>query len=131
MYYSNGEKVLYGGNHYEQDEKFKVEEGEKLVKVKVHSGVMVNGITFYTSTGRKIGPLGGPSASGREGPDDGPPPGSVSGYLTGIKGIVVHNRGDLAVRQLRFKWAYYDLTYYTQHSEQYENPSGVDLVSSA
>ena len=97
---------MYGGDHYEYVDAFQLEKDEKITSLKVNSGVMIDGLTFCTSKGRTLGPYGG---SGGGAKTEKPPQEGVSGFLTGLRGIVVYNRDDLAIRKLGFKWAYYDI----------------------
>ncbi len=107
MSYSDGDVRRYGGCHYNHVDQFFLTKDERIVKVKANVGDMIDSLTFYTNKGHTFGPYGG--IGGGPLPSDGPPSHGQSGYLVGVSGISVKNRGDLALKELSFRWAYYDL----------------------
>ena len=89
---------------------FHLEKNEKIVKVDVQSGWMIDCLTFYTNKkdedGKQkcYGPYGGNGGSF----SSELAPGSY-GYLGGVAGAVVKSQGDAGITRLQFVWRSYVL----------------------
>lgn len=110
IFYSEGGPMTFGCTSDEAQEhhKFQLEENEKITKVEVNSGWMIDQLTFYTNKKddgkpRIYGPFGG---------DDGffsseTPVGSY-GFLAGVAGAVVKRLGKpRIITRLQFAWRSY------------------------
>lgn len=99
-FYSNGQTSLYGGQDDESDIKeFHLEQGERIVKVDVSSGWMIDRFIFYTNKGKVLGPYGGPGGS----LCTVKPKGSF-GFLAFIRGTVVMAQEKLGVIKMSLVW---------------------------
>ena len=107
VYYSNDKSVMHGGSTAEEQYEFHLGDNERIVKVEVQSGWMIDRLTFYSNKfengqAKKYGPYGGPGG----GEYSETPPGSF-GFLSWIKGSVVETQGSLGITRLKFKWKTY------------------------
>ena len=108
IFYSNGKEVTYGGDTAQEHYEFHLGENEKIVKVNVQSGWMIDRLSFYTNKRdadgrlREYGPYGG----GGGGFYSECPAGSY-GYLVGVSGSEVQSQGELGITRLQFAWKTY------------------------
>ena len=104
--YSNGNITTHGQTFPEVYE-FHIKPHEYIVKVGINSGWLIDRLTFYTNTGSKHGPYGGPGG----GSHTIVPPSEENctyGHLAYVKGSVVESQGSKAIAHLTFVWGYYD-----------------------
>ena len=118
VYYGTDKTAIFGDGcggiynstaqeHHEHHE-FHLEENERIVKVDVNSGFMIDKLTFYTNkkdedgNPKSYGPYGG-SGGGFHSET---PPGSY-GYLAGVSGAVVMSQGEAGITRLQFVWRSY------------------------
>lgn len=106
VYYSNNRAARYGNSTDDaQTYEFHLEENEKIVKIDVQAGWIVDQLTFYTNKQdacgnlRKYGPYGG-SGGGFYCET---PAGSY-GFLAGIAGAHINCQGQQGITQLQFAW---------------------------
>ena len=119
VYYKDDNPVIFGYRiggtytdtaHDHVHHEFHLEENEKIVKVEVNSGWMIDKLTFYTN---KKGADGKPKSYGPYGGDGGSfseesPAGSY-GFLAGVAGAVVKSQGEAGITRLQFVWRTYVL----------------------
>lgn len=106
VYYSNNRKAKYGYSTNEAEiHEFHLEENEKIVKIDVQAGWVVDQLTFYTNkkdahgNKRKFGPYGGNGG----GFYCETPAGSY-GFLAGVAGAHINHQGQWSITQLQFAW---------------------------
>ena len=104
-FYSNGESSLNGGDDATSEvEEFQLEDSERIVKVQVNSGWLVDHLEFHTNKDRILGPYGGPGGNSYT-----EEPRGLFGYLAYIKGAVVFTQGKLGITSLRLVWRQFQL----------------------
>ena len=104
-FYSNGESSLNGSQDAASEiEEFQLEDGERIVKIQVNSGWMIDHLEFHTNKGRIIGPYGGPGGNSYT-----EEPKGLFGFLAYIKGAVVFTQGKLGITSLRLVWRQFQL----------------------
>ena len=104
-FYSNGESSLNGSQDAASEiEEFQLEDGERIVKIQVNSGWMVDHLEFHTNKGRILGPYGGPGGNSYT-----EEPKGLFGFLAYIKGAVVFTQGKLGITSLRLVWRQFQL----------------------
>lgn len=106
VYYSNNRKAKYGySTNGAEIHEFHLEENEKIVKIDVQAGWVVDQLTFYTNkqdahgNKRKFGPYGGNGG----GFYCETPAGSY-GFLAGVAGAHINYQGQWSITQLQFAW---------------------------
>ena len=100
--YSSGVQLLHGSDDYGHEVgEFDLDPDERITKVTVNSGWMVDGFEFVSNKGRTFGPYGGQGGSVYQLRAPG-----KSGYLSHFTGRVEETQGRPAVRHLSFVWAY-------------------------
>lgn len=106
VYYSDNREAMYGNSAAgAQTYEFHLEENEKIVKIDVQAGWIVNQLTFYTNkqdahgNTRKYGPFGGNGG----GFYCETPAGSY-GFLAGLAGAIIDFQGHSGITQLQFAW---------------------------
>lgn len=106
VYYSNNRETKYGYSTNEAEiHEFHLEENEKIVKIDVQAGWVVDQLTFYTNkkdahgNRRKFGPYGGNGG----GFYCETPAGSY-GFLAGVAGAHINHQGQWSITQLQFAW---------------------------
>lgn len=106
VYYSNNSEAKYGNSSDgAQTYEFHLEENEKIVKIDVQAGWVVDQLTFYTNkqdadgNSRKYGPYGG-SGGGFYCET---PAGSY-GFLVGVAGAHINYQGQWSITELQFAW---------------------------
>ena len=107
FYNHNGDQETMMGSDSDQSEhhEFHLEKNERIVKVDVNSGWMIDRLSFYTN---KKDENGDPKCYGPYGGDGGgfyteTPPGSY-GFLAGISAAVVYSQGEEGITRLQFAW---------------------------
>ena len=108
----NGDKVEKFGSDSAQSEhhEFHLEENERIVKVEIRSGWMIDSLTFYSNkrdtdgSPKSYGPYGGNGGSS----SSETPLGSF-GYLAGVAAAIVHSQGEEGITRLQFAWRTYVL----------------------
>ena len=107
FYNHNGDQEIMMGSDSDQSEhhEFHLEKNERIVKVDVNSGWMIDRLSFYTN---KKDENGDPKCYGPYGGDGGgfyteTPPGSY-GFLAGISAAVVYSQGEEGITRLQFAW---------------------------
>ena len=89
---------------------FHLEENERIVKVDVRHGWMIDQLTFYTNKKDKdgkpksYGPYGGHGGSFSS---ESPP--ASYGFLAGVAGALVRSQGEAGITRLQFAWRSYVL----------------------
>ena len=119
VYYNNDITMIFGYGsggtytdtaHDQVHHEFHLEENERIVKVEVQSGWMIDKLTFYTNkkaedgNPRKYGPYGGNGGS-----FSAESPGGSYGFLAGVAGAVVKSQGEAGITRLQFVWRTYVL----------------------
>ena len=111
IFYNGGKEVKFGSDSDQSDHhEFHLDENERIVKVEVISGWMIDQLTFYTNqkdedgSPKSYGPYGGDSGSF----NCETPPGSY-GFLAGIAAAVVDSQGEEGITRLQFAWRTYVL----------------------
>ncbi len=109
VHYSNGRITSYGGmnDRYKRHCSFRLHEGEVITHVDMQSDSLVNCAKFYTSTGRTLGPFGGPGRSIHLERHKAHQQSPKLGFLSSIKGS---NQDYSTVTRLRFVWTVLDLS---------------------
>ena len=120
VYYKDRKPMVFGQDcggtyaetawHDNVHHEFHLEENEKIVKVKIRCGWMIDRLTFYTNKKDKdgkpksYGPYGGNggSFSAQSAPES-------FGYLCGVSGAVVRSRREAGITRLQFVWRSYVL----------------------
>ena len=109
IFYNGDREVKFGSDssHCEHHE-FHLEENERIVRVEVNSGLMINQLQFFSN---KKDDNGEPKCYGPYGGDGGglfseTPPGSY-GFLAGIGAAVVYSQGEEGITRLQFAWRTY------------------------
>ena len=112
FYNHNGDQEIMMGSDSDQSEhhEFHLEKNERIVKVDVNSGWMIDRLSFYTN---KKDENGYPQCYGPYGGNGGAfytetPPGSY-GFLAGIGAAVVDSQGEEGITRLQFAWRAYVL----------------------
>ena len=113
VFYSNGESPMYGGNDGEVHE-FHLDDDERIVKAEVHSGWMVDNLTFFTNKGKELGPYGG--YGGGEYHEE---PRGKYGFLSYLKGAVAVAQEKPGIIKLKLVWK----GYLVDHSDSEEDDS--------
>ena len=104
-FYSNGESSLNGGDDATSEvEEFQLEDSERIVKVQVNSGWLVNHLEFHTNKGIILGPYGGSMGDWYT-----EEPKGLFGFLAYIKGAVVPTHEKLAITSQRLVWKQFQL----------------------
>ena len=102
--YSSGVQFLHGSDDYGHEVgEVDLDPDERITKVILYAGWMIDGLGFGTNKGRIFGPWGG-LGEPREAKILKAP--GKSGYLSHFVGVVESTKGKRAVRHLRFVWAY-------------------------
>ena len=111
IFYNGDREVKFGSDssHCEHHE-FHLKENERIVRVEVNSGLMINQLQFFSN---KKDDNGEPKCYGPYGGDGGgffseTPPGSY-GFLAGIGAAVVYSQGEEGITRLQFAWRTYVL----------------------
>lgn len=106
LYYSNNKEAKYGNSTSQaQMYEFHLEENEKIVKIDVQAGWIVDQLTFYTNKQgadgnlRKYGPYGG-SGGGFYCET----PAASYGFLVGVAGAHILYEGQWCLTELQFAW---------------------------
>ena len=106
----NGDKEVQFGSYSDQSDhhEFRLDENERIVKVEVRSGWMIDQLTFYSN---KKDEDGSPKSYGPYGGEGGSfncetPPGSY-GFLAGIAAAIVDSQGEKGITRLQFAWRTY------------------------
>ena len=112
FYNHDGDQEIMMGSDSDQSEhhEFHLEKNERIVKVDVNSGWMIDRLSFYTN---KKDENGYPQCYGPYGGNGGAfytetPPGSY-GFLAGIGAAVVDSQGEEGITRLQFAWRAYVL----------------------
>lgn len=112
FYSCDGDHEIMMGSSSDQNEhhEFHLESNERIVKVDVNSGWMIDRLSFYTN---KKDENGDPKCYGPYGGDGGgfyaeTPPGSY-GFLAGVGVAVVSSQGEEGITRLQFAWRTYVL----------------------
>ena len=112
FYNHDGDQEIMMGSDSDQSEhhEFHLEKNERIVKVDVNSGWMIDRLSFYTN---KKDENGDPKCYGPYGGDGGgfyteTQPGSY-GFLAGIGAAVVDSQGEEGITRLQFAWRVYVL----------------------
>ena len=105
IFYSDGSTVMHGQENRHEIYEFTLNENERINKIQINSGWMIDHLEFHTTSGRVLGPYGGPGGSEHteEPPDD------VFGYLACVRGSVVDTQSSKGITKLKFIWGYYDI----------------------
>lgn len=99
-FYSNGETSLYGGQDTTSEvEEFHLKDGERIVKVDINSGWMIDHLKFHTNKSRVLGPYGGPGGSSYS-----EEPRGAFGFLGYIKGAVALTQEKLGIIKFCLVW---------------------------
>ena len=107
VFYSIGESLIYGCDDEDIDVyEFHLEEDERVVKVTVMSGWMIDSLMFFTNKGRELGPYGGDGGS-----ESTEQPRGEYGFLSYVKGAVVITQGKLGITKFKLMWIEYLLTH--------------------
>ena len=102
IFYNGGKKVKFGSDSDQSDHhEFHLDKDERIVKVEVRSGYMIDRLTFYSN---KKDEDGSPKSYGPYGGEGGDiyfetPPGSY-GFLAGIAATIVHSQGEEGISLL-------------------------------
>lgn len=100
--YNTGEEHWHG--HEERNdvtkERFDLKENERIIKVEVRHGTLIDQLTFHTNTGKTYGPYGGSGGKAAE-PD---PQGLTSPCLVWVSGNVVKVENQCSLKYLQFGW---------------------------
>ena len=108
FYNHNGDQEIMMGNDSDQSEhhEFHLEKNERIVKVDVYSGWMIDRLNENDENGdpKCYGPCGGDGG----GFYTETPPGSF-GFLAGIGAAVVDSQGEEGISRLQFAWRAYVL----------------------
>lgn len=100
------EKVEFiHGGRTDDEESFTLEQDEKIIKVDVQHGWLIDSLKFYTNKGRELGPYGG---TGGDKDTEKLRSGEL-GYLHGICGNISTIDGSLVVTDLQFVWLFHNL----------------------
>ncbi len=59
MRYSDGSVNQHGQTDFDEVNEFHLEDDERIIRVDINSGWMIDKLTFYTNKGRVYGPYGG------------------------------------------------------------------------
>ena len=100
--YNSGQVVQVGGDDFPAgtSHEFVLERNERIVRVAVRAGWMLDQLTFYTSKNREFGPYGGPGGSEHMfGNPKEPMP-----YLAGIKCRVDYTQQLPGIRHFSLVW---------------------------
>jgi len=108
----SGDKVEKFGSDSAQSEhyEFHLEENERIVKVEIRSGWMIDCLTFYSNkrdtdgSSKSYGPYGGDGGSFSS-----ETPSGSFGYLAGVAAAIVHSEGEEGITRLQFAWRTYVL----------------------
>ena len=104
-------EVMFGSESDQSDHhEFRLDKDERIVKVEVRSGWMIDQLTFYSN---KKDEDGNPKSYGPYGGDSGSfncetPPG-LYGFLAGFAAAFVDSQGEQGITRLQFAWRTYVL----------------------
>ena len=101
--YSNGKKTMHGGDKFRECHSFTLSRNERIQRVELNTGWMIDGLTFWTNMRKKYGPYGG---SGGNKVEEVAP--AVCGYLAHLTGCVVDDQDAPGIRRLAFVWGSFD-----------------------
>ena len=111
IFYNGGKEVKLRSDSAQSElHQFHLEENERIVKVEVRSGWMIDCLTFYTNKhdtdgGQKsYGPFGGDSGSFSS-----ETPSGSFGFLAGVAFAIVDSQGEEGITRLQFAWRTYVL----------------------
>ena len=111
VFYSDNRKTMYGVKTALKQNEVKVKENEKIVKVDVQAGAVINGLTFYTNKRDMYGNMKtyqGFHSDYRHRTHDltvhTERPIGFYGFLAGVAGAVVDFHGQSAITRLQFAW---------------------------
>jgi hypothetical protein len=100
VFYSNGQHPIHGCNTSKEAIEFRMDKDERITKIDIGAGFLIDSLTFHTNKGDVFGPYGGTGgATSSDTPQGG------SGHLAGISGTIVQTQGLQALTKLRFTWA--------------------------
>lgn len=117
VYYKDDNPMIFGhgcGGTYadtaqdQEHHEFHLEGNEKIIKVDIQSGWMIDQLTFYSNKKdedgkpKRYGPYGGTGGSF----SSESPVGSF-GFLAGVAGAVVKSQGEAGITRLQFAWRSY------------------------
>lgn len=103
MTYNNGKTIFHGGKEPSwKTYDFKVGFGEKIIKVVMRFGYVVDSLEFHSNMGHKWGPYGG--RGGYECKEIICQPQISKGFLGTISGSVVKSQGYDLIRYVSFVW---------------------------
>ena len=111
IFYNGDKEVKFGSDSAQSEHhQFHLEENERITKVEVRSGWMIDCLTFHSN---KRDSDGSPKSYGPYGGDGGScsseaPSGSF-GYLAGVACAIVHSQGEEGITRLQFAWRTYAL----------------------
>lgn len=106
MKYSNNVTTRVYGSATEDESSFDLQPGERITKIHVRHGYLVDSLCFFTNFGNELGPFGG--GGGSVGVLE--PPENSASFLATVSGVEVHSQmGWRTINRLQFTWGYYGL----------------------
>jgi hypothetical protein len=101
--YSTGERILRGGDNFASGDvhEFYLQPEERIIRVKVSCGWMLDRLMFLTNRDRWLGPYGGPGGGEVEFS-----PRQPGAFLAGIKGRIDIDQSEPSLRHFAVVWAY-------------------------
>ncbi|KAL9958734.1 hypothetical protein ACROYT_G035789, partial [Oculina patagonica] len=111
VFYSDYRKAMYGVKTTLKQNELHLEANERIVKVEVQAGAVINGLTFYTNKRDVHGNMKTyrgfhcdyPGRSHGLAVHTDRPIG-FNGFLAGVAGAIVDFQGQLAITRLQFAW---------------------------
>lgn len=113
VFYSNNSTGLYGVKSRRKQNEIFLRENEKIVKVEVQSGTLINSLTFYTNKKDSYGGLKSyrgfcpdyhGSCQGSHVTVRGQSPPGICGFLAGVAGEISEFQGQPCITRLQFAW---------------------------
>ena len=112
VFYSNNSRWLYGVKSGQKQNEIFLKENEKIVKVEVQSGTLINSLVFYTNKDSNGGlksyrgfcPDYQGSCQGSHATVRSQSPPGICGFLAGVAGETCEFQGQPCITRLQFAW---------------------------
>lgn len=112
VFYSNNSRWLYGVKSGQKQNEIFLKENEKIVKVEVQSGTLINSLAFYTNKDsygglksyRGFCPDYQGSCQGSHATVRSQSPPGICGFLAGVAGETCEFQGQPCITRLQFAW---------------------------